>query len=139
SSPLWLRLALVAVALGLTYIVEQARHGGHLSDLSGVALVVAVVLVVAGALFLLPRVGLPGGDDGKNARNGGPGVSPPSSTVPPTQSTKPPPAPGSVPLMPLLTADGGTGFDLLEYEPATVNGVERNDGISFGACFGSYN
>jgi hypothetical protein len=39
--------------------------------------------------------------------------------------------------MPLLT-DGGTGFDLLEYEPTKVNGVERNDGISFGACFGSY-
>ena len=39
--------------------------------------------------------------------------------------------------MPLLT-DGGTGFDLLENEPKKVNGVEHNDGVHFGACFGSY-
>jgi hypothetical protein len=39
--------------------------------------------------------------------------------------------------MPLLT-DGGTGFDLLEHEPRKVDGVEHNDGVHFGACFGSY-
>jgi len=39
--------------------------------------------------------------------------------------------------MPLLI-DGGTAFDLLEYEPRKVNGVEHNDGVHFGACFGSY-